>query len=211
MNGLVGRKLGMSRFFDKNGISIPVTIIEIMPNYITQIKNKKKDGYDAIQVTTGNKSINRLSKPELGHLKKSGVKYGKKLWEFRVNHLDSKISIGDILTIEFFKSIKKVDVTGISKGKGFAGTVKRWNFHTQDATHGNSLSHRAPGSIGQNQTPGRVFKGKKMAGHLGNHKVTIQNLDIIDINITNSFLLIKGAVPGIIGENVIIKKSVKIL
>lgn len=210
MEGLVGRKLGMSRFFDTDGVSIPVTVIEIIPNYITQLKSEKRDGYCAIQVTTGNYDIDNLNKPKLGHLKKSGIKYGKKLWEFRVKKIDSKMSIGDFLTIELFKYIKKVDITGISKGKGFSGTVKRWNFRTQDASHGNSLSHRAPGSIGQNQTPGRVFKGKKMAGQLGNYQVTIQNLDIMDVDIINKILLVKGSIPGIIGENVVVKKSVKV-
>lgn len=209
MNGLIGKKLGMSRFFDKEGNSIPVTIVEIKPNYVIQIKNKNKDGYSAIQVTTGNVYNDCLNKPRLGHFKKSRIKYGKNLWEFRVNCLDPDISIGDFFTIELFNFTKTVDITGISKGKGFAGTVKRWNFRTQDASHGNSLSHRAPGSIGQNQTPGRVFKGKKMAGHLGNERVTVQNLDVIRIDIEKNFLLVKGSIPGIIGENVIIKKSVK--
>lgn len=200
----------MSRFFNTDGISIPVTIIEVTPNRVTQIKNKEQDGYYAIQVTTGIASSNSLNKPKLGHFERSGVKYGKKLWEFRLNKLNPTIFIGDCITIKLFEYIKKVDVTGISKGKGFSGTVKRWNFRTQDASHGNSLSHRAPGSIGQNQTPGRVFKGKKMAGQLGHCQVTIQNLDVINVDIENNFLLIKGAVPGIIGENVIIKKSVKV-
>lgn len=212
MNGLIGQKLGMSRIFSVDGVSIPVTIIKINPNYITQIKNKEKDGYFAVQVTTINtKGKKNLNKPKLGHLKNLGInQYINKLWEFRVDQLDPDISVGDTITVNFFESIKKVDVTGISKGKGFSGTVKRWNFRTQDASHGNSLSHRAPGSIGQNQTPGRVFKGKKMAGHLGHHQVTVQNLEVINVDISNNFLFLKGSVPGIIGENVIIKKSVKI-
>lgn len=209
MEGLIGLKLGMSRFFDENGISVPVTIIEILPNYVTQIKSKEKDGYRAIQVTTGNKRIDDLNKPKLGHLKKSGVSCGKKLWEFRMRGVTSPILIGDVFTIKLFENVNKVDVTGITKGKGFAGTVKRWHFRTQDASHGNSLSHRAPGSIGQNQTPGRVFKGKKMAGQLGNSRVTIQNLDVVQVDIISNFLLVRGAIPGTIGENVIIKKSVK--
>lgn len=210
MEGLIGRKLGMSRFFSSNGVSIPVTIIQIIPNHVTQIKSKKNDGYCAIQVTTGNLSNHALNKPKLGHFKKSGVERGRRLWEFRVDDLDPNISVGDMITIELFKFIKKVDVTGVSKGKGFSGTIKRWNFRTQDASHGNSLSHRAPGSIGQNQTPGRVFKGKKMAGQLGNYRITIQNLDVIDVDTKSNCLLVKGSIPGIIGENVIVKKSVKI-
>lgn len=211
MNGLIGQKLGMSRFFSADGVSLPVTVIKIVPNYVTQIKNREKDGYCAIQVTIGRKNLKNLNKPTLGHFKKSGVNSGKGLWEFRVNKLDPIISIGDCIGIKIFKSIKKVDVTGISKGKGFSGTIKRWNFRMQDASHGNSLSHRAPGSIGQNQTPGKVFKGKKMAGQLGNCRITVQNLDVVNVDAANNLLLIKGAIPGAIGKYVIIKKSVKVL
>ncbi|ADV33593.1 50S ribosomal protein L3 [Candidatus Blochmanniella vafra str. BVAF] len=209
MNGLIGRKLGMTRLFGEDGVSIPVTMVEVLPNHVIQIKNLKRDGYCAVQVTTGHSKVNCLNKPQLGHLKKAGVKPGKGLWEFRVNS-DSTISLGDVITIEIFKNAKEVDVTGISKGKGFSGTIKRWNFHTQDASHGNSLSHRAPGSIGQNQTPGKVFKGKKMAGQLGNSRVTVQNLKIINVNLNDNVLLIKGAIPGTIGEHVIVKKSIKV-
>lgn len=210
MNGLIGKKLGMSRFFNDDGSVIPVTIIKVLPNCITQIKSKEKDGYDAIQVTTGTESLSRLNKPTLGHLKKSGVRCGRGLWEFKIKNVNKLASVGDMVTVKIFESVKKVDITGISKGKGFAGTIKRWNFRMQDASHGNSLSHRAPGSIGQNQTPGKVFKGKKMAGQLGADRVTVQNLDIVDINIQDSLLLIKGSVPGSIGKYVLVKKAIKI-
>lgn len=209
MKGLIGRKLGMSRFFSADGISVPVTLIEILPNYIIQIKNKETDGYCAIQVTTGHDNLKRLNKPNFGHFKKSGVNYGRKLWELRMDSVDPLISIGDVITIQVLKFIKKVDVTGISKGKGFAGTIKRWNFRMQDASHGNSLSHRAPGSIGQNQTPGKVFKGKKMAGQLGDCRVTIQNLDVVEIDIAVNLLLVKGSIPGSIGKYVVVKQSIK--
>jgi len=160
MIGVIGKKIGMTRIFSKEGISIPVTAIEVQDNRITQVKNIKIDRYKAIQVTTGIKKSNRLKKPEAGHFIKSGVQSGRGLWEFRIIN-DQSFQVGEIININFFNDIKKVEITGVSKGKGFAGTVKRWNFRTQDATHGNSLSHRVPGSIGQNQTPGRVFKGKK--------------------------------------------------
>lgn len=210
MRGLIGKKLGMSRFFSDNGSSVPVTIIKIVPNYITQIKHQEIDGYDSIQVTTGIEKLSKLNKPTLGHLKKSGVRCGRRLWEFRVKNCVHLASIGDAITIKIFESVKKVDVVGVSKGKGFSGTIKRWNFRMQDASHGNSLSHRAPGSIGQNQTPGRVFKGKKMAGQLGDNRITVQNLDIIDINIQDNLLLVKGAIPGSIGKYVIVKKAIKV-
>jgi len=206
MNGLIGSKLGMSSFFTKEGIAIPITIIKITDNRIVQIKNKNNDGYFAIQVTTGNKNNKKLKKSEIGHFKKNNVKAGYGLWEFRLKN--EKI-LDKILTIKIFKNIKKVDITAFSKGKGFSGTVKRWGFHIQDASHGNSLSHRVPGSIGQNQSPGKVFKGKKMSGHMGNKRTTIQNLDIIEYNIENDLLLVKGAVPGKIGSNLIIKEAIK--
>ncbi|UNB92275.1 MAG: 50S ribosomal protein L3 [gamma proteobacterium endosymbiont of Trioza apicalis] len=207
MNGLIGRKLGMTTFFDKNGISIPVTVIEIKFNYVTQIKNIDTHGYCSIQITTGNKYKN-INKAESGHFIKNNIKFGRGLWEFRVKNIEN-IKIGKIFNVDFFINIKKVDITGFSKGKGFSGTVKRWNFRTQDSTHGNSLSHRAPGSIGQNQTPGRVFKGKKMAGHLGNEKITTQNLNIIHIDSKYNLLIIKGSVPGFNGCDLIVKPSIK--
>ncbi|WHL24914.1 MAG: 50S ribosomal protein L3 [Candidatus Blochmannia vicinus] len=209
MKGLIGKKLGMTRLFNEDGLSIPVTMIEIAPNRVTQIKNVQNDGYCAVQVTTGIKNIKHVNKPEIGHMLKSGINPGRGLWEFNCEDR-TKISVGDIITIQIFIDVRKVDITGISKGKGFAGTIKRWNFHMQDASHGNSLSHRAPGSIGQNQTPGKVFKGKKMAGQLGNYRVTVQNLDIISVDVKQNLLLVKGAVPGIIGGNLAIKKSTKV-
>lgn len=208
MVGVIGKKLGMTRIFSKEGISVPVTAIEVQDNRITQVKNIKLDSYKAIQVTTGIKKSTRLKKPEAGHFLKSGVKIGRGLWEFRISD-NQDFQVGEVININLLNNVKKVDITGVSKGKGFAGTVKRWNFRTQDATHGNSLSHRAPGSIGQNQTPGRVFKGKKMAGHLGNVRVTVQSLKIIKIDIKNNLLLIKGSVPGVTGGDLIIKPAIK--
>ncbi|MGP1958004.1 MAG: 50S ribosomal protein L3 [Arsenophonus sp.] len=209
MIGLVGKKIGMTRIFTENGISIPITVIEIESNRVTQIKNIETDGYNAIQVTTGSKKANRIKKSEAGHFAKFGIKAGRILREFHISE-NEKFIVGQNIDVEIFSEVKKVDVTGISKGKGFSGTVKRWNFRTQDATHGNSLSHRAPGSIGQNQTPGKVFKGKKMAGQLGNERVTIQNLNIIRIDSNRNLLLVKGSVPGTTGSDLIIKPAIKI-
>ncbi|WAI18890.1 MAG: 50S ribosomal protein L3 [Buchnera aphidicola (Brevicoryne brassicae)] len=209
MIGLVGKKLGMTRVFTKEGASIPVTVIELQENRITQVKNINTDLYSAIQVTTGVQKTNKLTKPKAGHFLKSGVVPGRGLWEFRINK-NEVFQVGQNINIHIFKNVKKVDVTGFSKGKGFSGTVKRWNFHTQDATHGNSLSHRVPGSIGQNQTPGRVFKGKKMAGQLGNNRVTVQSLNIVKIDENRNLLLVKGAVPGATGGNLIVKPAIKI-
>ncbi|WP_343192107.1 50S ribosomal protein L3 [Buchnera aphidicola (Formosaphis micheliae)] len=210
MLGLVGKKIGMTRIFNQEGDSIPVTVIEVHENRITQVKTIKNNLYNAIQVTTGNKRLNKLKKPESGHFIKAGVVAGRGLWEFRINN-NQEFKVGETINVNFFTNINKVDITGISKGKGFSGTVKRWNFRTQDFSHGNSLSHRAPGSIGQNQTPGRVFKGKKMAGHLGNSKITIQSLKIVKVDINQNLLLVKGSVPGSIGGNLIIKPAVKVL
>lgn len=209
MIGLLGRKVGMTRIFTQEGQSIPVTVIEIENNKVTQIKTVATDGYEAIQVTTGAKKASRLNKPEKGHFAKAGVEAGRLLREFRVANA-AEYTVGQEISVELFNDVKKVDVTGISKGKGFAGTVKRWNFRTQDATHGNSLSHRVPGSIGQNQTPGRVFKGKKMSGHLGDERVTVQNLDIVRVDAENNLLLVHGAVPGAKNGNVIVKPAVKV-
>ncbi|XZR52687.1 MAG: 50S ribosomal protein L3 [Enterobacteriaceae bacterium] len=206
MIGLIGKKIGMSRIFKENGISIPISIIKIENNYITQIKNLKNDNYYAIQITTGIKK--KYNKCENGHFKKSNITPGEGLWEFRIYNTQN-FNLGMKINLNIFIKNKFVDITGISKGKGFSGTIKRWNFNSQDSTHGNSLSHRVPGSIGQNQTPGKVFKGKKMAGHLGNKKITIQNLKIIKIDILKKLLLIKGSIPGFIGNNIIIKPSIK--
>ncbi len=208
MIGLIGRKVGMTRVFTEDGVSIPVTVVEVEANRVSQVKSVETDGYNAIQVTTGTKKANRVSKPQAGHFAKAGVEAGRGLWEFRLDN-GEEFAVGAELNVELFNEIKKVDVTGTSKGKGFQGAIKRWNFRTQDMTHGNSLSHRAPGSIGQCQTPGRVFKGKKMAGHMGAERVTTQNLEIVRVDAERNLLLIKGAVPGSIGGNVIVKPAVK--
>lgn len=208
--GLVGRKVGMTRIFTEDGVSIPVTVIEATPNRVTAVKSQETDGYSALQVTAGTVKASRLSKPEAGHFAKVGVDAGRGLWEFRLTDNESNdIQVGSEITVEIFAETKKVDVVGTSKGKGFAGGVKRWNFRTQDATHGNSLSHRAPGSIGQNQSPGKVFKGKKMAGHMGAERVTVQSLEVVRVDAERNILLVKGAVPGAIGGDVIVKPAVK--
>ena len=206
MIGLVGKKVGMTRIFTEDGVSIPV--IEVEANRVTQVKDLANDGYRAIQVTTGAKKANRVTKPEAGHFAKAGVEAGRGLWEFRLAE-GEEFTVGQSISVELFADVKKVDVTGTSKGKGFAGTVKRWNFRTQDATHGNSLSHRVPGSIGQNQTPGKVFKGKKMAGQMGNERVTVQSLDVVRVDAERNLLLVKGAVPGATGSDLIVKPAVK--
>ncbi|CAH0524493.1 50S ribosomal protein L3 [Vibrio hippocampi] len=208
MIGLVGRKVGMTRVFTDEGVSIPVTVVEVEANRVTQVRSLEADGYAAIQVTAGAKKASRVSKPEAGHFAKAGVEAGRGLWEFRLEN-GEEFEVGAELNVELFNDVKKVDVTGTSKGKGFQGAVKRWNFSTQDMTHGNSLSHRAPGSIGQCQTPGRVFKGKKMAGHMGAERVTTQNLEIVRVDAERNLLLIKGAVPGATGGNVIVKPAIK--
>ncbi|MFQ1016788.1 50S ribosomal protein L3 [Gilliamella sp. BG7] len=207
MIGLIGRKVGMTRIFTEDGVSIPVTVVEVQSNRITQVKTLENDGYQAIQVTTGSKKASRVNKPEAGHFAKAGVEAGRGLWEFRFE--EGEFSVGQSINVDIFADVKKVDVTGTSKGKGFAGVTKRWNFRTQDATHGNSLAHRGHGSIGQNQTPGKVFKGRKMAGHLGNERVTVQNLDIVRVDVERNLLLIKGAVPGAINSDVIVKPAIK--
>ena len=208
--GLVGRKVGMTRVFQEDGASVPVTVIEVLANRVTQVKSDDTDGYRALQVTTGEKKASRVTKPLAGHFAKAGTEAGRGLWEFRLENGEGEdYAVGSELTVEVFAETKKVDVTGTSKGKGFAGTVKRWNFSMQDATHGNSLSHRAPGSIGQNQSPGKVFKGKKMAGQMGNERVTTQSLELVRVDAERSLLLIKGAVPGATGSDVIVKPAVK--
>ena len=208
--GLIGRKVGMTRIFTEDGVSIPVTVIEATPNRVTAVKTAETNGYSALQVTAGTVKANRLSKPDAGHFAKVGVEAGRGLWEFRLaDNEGADITVGSEITVEIFAEAKKVDVSGTSKGKGFAGAVKRWNFRTQDATHGNSLSHRAPGSIGQNQSPGKVFKGKKMAGHLGAERVTVQSLEVVRVDAERNLLLVKGAVPGAIGGDVIVKPAVK--
>ena len=205
--GVVGQKIGMTRLFREDGKSIPVTVIKIEPNFVSQVKNPKKDGYSAIQVTSGERRSTRVSKPIAGHMAKAKVRMGRGLREFKLaTELESQISE---LRCDQFDVGQKVDVTGRSKGKGFSGAVKRWNFKMQDATHGNSLSHRAPGSIGNCQTPGRVFKGKKMAGHMGDKKVTVQGLEIVQIDSATGIILIGGAVPGARGGEVVIRPAIK--
>jgi large subunit ribosomal protein L3 len=200
----------MTRVFTEDGVSIPVTVIEATPNRVTQVKNEDSDGYRALQVTTGARRANLVSKPAAGHFAKAGVEAGNGLWEFRLDGEEGgDLETGAELNVEQFEAGQMVDVTGVSKGKGFAGTVKRHNFRMQDATHGNSLSHRAPGSIGQCQTPGRVFKGKKMAGHMGDETVTTQNLQVVRVDAERNLLLVKGAVPGAAGGTVTVRPSVK--
>ena len=206
--GLVGRKSGMTRVFTEDGVSVPVTVIEVDPNRITQVKNAETDGYNAVQVTIGSRRASRVTKSLAGHYAKAESEAGIGLWELR-NDAQEAFEVGGEITVAAFEAGQKVDVTGTSKGKGFAGGVKRWNFAMQDATHGNSISHRAPGSIGQCQTPGRVFKGKKMAGHMGAEQVTVQTLEVVRVDAERNLLLIKGAVPGAPGGSVIVRPAVK--
>ena len=206
--GLVGRKVGMTRVFSDDGVSIPVTVIEIEPNRVSQIKTVDTDGYVAVQVITGTRRPSRVTKPMAGHYKKAGVEPGRGAWEFRVDSVDG-IELGSEFKVDLFEAGQIVDVSGVSKGKGFQGGVKRHNFRMQDATHGNSLSHRANGSIGQNQTPGRVFKGKKMSGHMGAANVTTQNLEIVSVDTDRNLLLIRGAVPGAKSGDVIVRPASK--
>ena len=208
--GIVGRKAGMSRVFTEDGKSIPVTLIEATPNRITQVKTVETDGYSAVQVTVGVKRAALINKPEAGHLAKAKVEAGRGQWELRV--ADDKIGdfqVGGEIRADIFEVGQAVDVQGITKGKGFQGTIKRWNFTMGDATHGNSLSHRSPGSIGQRQTPGRVFPGKKMSGHMGAEQQTTQNLEVVKVDAERGLIAIKGAVPGAPGGNVIVRPTTK--
>ncbi len=208
--GIVGRKSGMSRVFTDDGSSIPVTVIEVEPNRITQVKTEATDGYTAVQVTTGSRRASRVTKAAAGHYEKAGTEAGRGLWELRLAAEElGELAPGGSLTVSQFEVGQKVDVAGVSKGKGFAGVVKRWHFAGGDATHGNSLSHRTPGSIGQRQTPGRVFKNMKMAGHMGHRNVTTQNLTVVRVDAERNLLLIKGAVPGPAGGDVYIRPAVK--
>lgn len=208
--GIVGRKAGMTRIFTEDGASIPVTVIEAQANRVTQVKSADSDGYRALQITWGARRAHRVGKPMAGHFAKAGVEAGKGVMEFRLGDDEGgEIAVGQEIAVSVFEAGQKVDVTGISKGKGFAGPVKRHNFHMQDATHGNSLSHRAHGSTGQNQTPGRVFKGKKMAGQLGNVRRTTQSLEVVRIDEQRNLILVKGAVPGAPGSDVIVSPAVK--
>jgi len=209
--GIVGRKAGMTRVFTAEGVSVPVTVIEVEPNRVTQVRSPESDGYSAIQVTVGSKKASRLTKPMAGHYAKAGVEAGRGLWEFRLDdHSGDVPEVGAELNAAIFEAGQKVDVRGISKGKGFQGGVKRHNFRTQDATHGNSLSHRAPGSIGQCQTPGRVFKGKKMAGHMGAEQVSTQNIEVVRVDTDRNILLVRGAVPGARGGDVVVTPAIKL-
>nr|VFJ43720.1 MAG: large subunit ribosomal protein L3 [Candidatus Kentron sp. FM]VFJ63938.1 MAG: large subunit ribosomal protein L3 [Candidatus Kentron sp. FM]VFK06971.1 MAG: large subunit ribosomal protein L3 [Candidatus Kentron sp. FM] len=208
--GMIGRKCGMTRVFTQEGASIPVTVIQLEPNRIVQIKGKETDGYSAIQVTTGSRRPNRITRPEAGHFAKAGVEAGSGLWEFPLRDGEGNdLVVGQDITVDIFQPGQRVDAKGVSIGKGYAGVVKRHNFRTQDASHGNSLSHRAPGSIGQNQTPGRVFKGKRMAGHMGNVQRTVQNLEIVRVDTARELVLVKGAVPGPKGGNIILNATCK--
>lgn len=208
--GVVGRKVGMTRIFTEDGASLPVTVIEVEPNRITQLRTEEADGYRAVQVTVGSRKANRVTKAMAGHFAKAGVEAGRGTWEFRLNDGEGEeLAPAAEIKVDIFEEGQKVDVTGRSIGKGFAGGVKRHNFSMQDATHGNSLSHRAPGSIGQCQTPGRVFKGKKMAGHMGDERSTTQNLEIVRVDAERNLLLVKGAVPGAKGGDVIVSPAVK--
>ncbi len=211
--GLVGRKCGMTRVFTEDGISIPVTVIEAQPNRVTQVKTVENDGYRALQVAAGSRKASRVSKPAAGHFAAAKVEAGDLMGEFRLGAdeqpAEGEFAPGMEFKVDLFSEGQRVDVIGTTIGKGFAGTIKRHNFRSQDATHGNSLAHRAPGSIGQNQTPGRVFKGKKMAGHMGNVRRTAQNLEVIRVDSERNLLLIKGSVPGHSGGSVLVRPSVK--
>jgi large subunit ribosomal protein L3 len=206
--GLVGRKVGMTRVFSDDGVSTPVTVIEVEPNRVSQIKTVETDGYTAVQVITGTRRASRVTKPLAGHYRKAGVEPGRGAWEFRVDSVDG-VELGSEIHVDIFEQGQVVDVAGVSKGKGFQGGIKRHNFTMQDATHGNSISHRSNGSIGQNQTPGRVFKGKKMSGHMGAENVTTQNLQIVRIDAERNLVLIRGAVPGAKSGDVVILPAVK--
>ena len=209
--GLVGRKCGMTRVFTADGASVPVTLIEATPNRVTQVKTAETDGYNAIQVTVGDKRVALVNKPASGHFAKAKVTAGRGLWEFRLEAAEvAKYQVGGEIKIDdVFKVGQKVDVAGVTKGKGFAGTIKRHHFTMGDATHGNSLSHRSPGSIGQRQTPGRVFKGKKMAGHMGDVNQSIMNLEVVQIDAERNLIAVKGSIPGAKGGDVVVRPAIK--
>jgi large subunit ribosomal protein L3 len=208
--GLVGRKVGMTRIFTDDGDSVPVTVLDVSDNRITQVKTLEKDGYAAVQVTFGKRRASRVTKPAQGHFAKAGTEAGIRLKEFRVDSADlGGFQPGGLVSVEIFKVGQKVDVTGTSKGKGFAGSIKRHNFGSNRASHGNSVSHNKPGSIGQNQDPGRVFPGKRMAGHLGDVQCTISNLEVIRVDAARQLLLVRGAIPGAAGGSVVVRPAVK--
>ena len=209
--GIVGRKCGMTRIFTEDGTSIPVTVVHVEPNTVTQVKTSDTDGYSSIQVTTGLKKRSRVNQAETGHFAKANVEPGRGLWEFRLSAKQvADYETGKTIDVSMFEAGQKVDVTGTSKGKGFQGGVKRHNFRTQDATHGNSLSHRVHGSTGQNQTPGRVFKNKKMAGHMGDVRTTIQTLEVVKVDVENGLLLLRGGIPGATGGDVFVTPAIKV-
>lgn len=205
--GLIGRKCGMTRVYSEDGSSTPVTVVEVASNRVSQIRTPERDGYAAVQVTAGSRRPHRVTKPMAGHFAKAGVEAGHVVREYRGETED--LAPGSSLTVDRFEAGQVVDVTGTSKGKGYAGTIKRWNFRGQRNTHGNNLAHRVPGSIGQNQSPGKVFKGKKMAGHMGDEQVTVQNLEVVRVDADKNLLLIKGAVPGATGADVVVRPAVK--
>ncbi|KAA2286344.1 50S ribosomal protein L3 [Arenimonas fontis] len=208
--GIVGRKAGMSRIFTDDGRSIPVTLIEATPNRITQVKTVETDGYSAVQVTAGSRRASLVNKPLAGHYAKAKVEAGRGLWEFRIEDKDAgSYQVGGEIKADIFKVGQLVDVSGVTKGKGFQGTIKRHNFTMGDATHGNSLSHRAPGSIGQRQTPGRVFPGKKMAGHMGAVRQSMQNLEVVKVDAERGLIAVKGSVPGAPGGDVVVRPASK--
>lgn len=208
--GIVGRKVGMTRLFTEAGDSLPVTVIECQPNRVAQVKTLERDGYAAVQVAVGSVKPGRLRKPDIGHYKKAGITTARRLYEFRLTtDEDAKLAAGTAIDIQQFAEVKRVDVTGISRGKGFAGVQKRWNFGGGRASHGASLVHRMPGSIGQRQSPGKVWKGLKMAGHLGAERVTTLALELVKVDPERNLLLIKGAVPGQTGSDVIVRPTVR--
>ncbi|MEQ8694591.1 MAG: 50S ribosomal protein L3 [Gammaproteobacteria bacterium] len=208
--GLIGRKCGMTRIFTEEGESIPVTVVEVEPNRVTRVKSGDSDGYRAVQVTRGSRHQNRVNRCEAGEFKKAGVDAGLGLWEFRIGDDEGEgLEAGAEIKVDFFEAGQRVDVTGTTIGKGFAGTIKRHNFRSGDATHGNSLAHRVPGSIGQCQTPGRVFKGKRMAGHMGDKRRTVQGLEVVRIDAERNLIMLRGAVPGAKGGDVMIRPAVK--
>ncbi|MBD8527558.1 50S ribosomal protein L3 [Pseudomarimonas arenosa] len=208
--GIVGRKCGMSRMFTENGESVPVTLIEASPNRVVQVKTQEADGYTAIQITTGAKRAALVNKPASGHFAKAKVEAGRGLWEFRVAEGEiGNYAVGAEIKADLFSVGQIVDVSGVTKGKGFAGTIKRHGFTMGDATHGNSLSHRSPGSIGQRQTPGRVFPGKKMSGHMGNVNQTIQNLEVVKVDAERGLIAVRGAIPGAPGGDVVVRPASK--
>ena len=209
--GIVGTKIGMTRIFTEDGESTPVSVIEVQPNLVTQIKTLEKDGYESIQVTTGVRRASRVTKAMAGHYAKAGVQAGRGLWEFRANSEEiGDLAVGGQVSLEMFEAGQKVDVSGKTIGKGFQGGIKRHHFSMQDATHGNSLSHRSNGSIGQCQTPGRVIKGKKMSGHMGDRNRTIQSLELVRVDVERGLLLVKGSIPGSKGGSVVVSSAVKV-